>query len=414
MNRRRTILLALALGAVLIPPGALTSSGRAARPERAKLLDYFTHDDLERSRRYRAPAYALSFIGMGAGIVALLAIGLAPGVRHVGRAAIRVTGDRWWLQAILLAIVVVVITSLVDLPFSAARDRLDRAWGLSTRTTGGFIADFGRQAAFQAVLAIIVSTGLVGLARWLPRGWPVAAAAAAVVLTVGLSMLWPLVYEPLFNKFTPVEPLLRERIVELGRKAGVDVGSVVVADASRRTTRQNAYVSGLGATKRVVLYDTLLEKSAPREVDLVVAHELAHVAHSDVLRATIFGSAGAALIVVVISILMSSEALRGWLGVGGMADARSLPFLALVFTVASIVALPVGNAYSRRIESAADRTAVRTTRDADTAIAVEVALARDNISDLQPNGFVVWSFFSHPPVMVRIDIALEEQERLGR
>ena len=131
------------------------------------------------------------------------------------------------------------------------------------------------------------------------------------MLTVGLVYLLPVVYEPLFNRFTPVEGEVRDRVLAIAQRAGVRVDDVLVADASRRTTRQNAYVSGLGATKRVVLYDTLLAKSTPEEVDLVVAHELAHVAHRDVLKSTVIGSAGAALLVLLIWRLVSWEALRG-------------------------------------------------------------------------------------------------------
>jgi STE24 endopeptidase len=157
----------------------------------------------------------------------------------------------------------------------------------------------------------------------------------------------------------------------------------------------------------------LLAKSTPEEVDLVVAHELAHVVHRDVLRSTVIGSAGAALLVLLIWRLVSWEALREWLGASGPGDPRWLPFLALVLAVTSFVTLPLQNWYSRSIEAAADRAAIENTGDSDTAISVEVNLARSNLGDLQPNGFVRWAFFTHPPVLERIQIALDAKARLG-
>ncbi|MCA1833976.1 MAG: M48 family metallopeptidase, partial [Actinobacteria bacterium] len=377
MRRRRLIVACALLGGALwvVSPAAGASTSRA---ERVKVADYFTKDDIARARRYRAPAYAFSFLALAAQIAAVLVLGLAWGTRRLASLADRTAGQRWWLQAIVLALAVSFILALVDLPFGAAREALDRAWGLSTRNAGGFLGDFVKGFAFQAVLAVIVALAFFWITRTLPRGWPVAAAGAAVVLTFVLSMLWPLVYEPLFNKFTPVEPELRARIVAIGEKSGVRIGSVVIADASRRTTRQNAYVSGLGSTKRVVLYDTLLDKSTPKEVDLVVAHEFGHVKHNDVVKGTAFGALGAVAGVVVMWLLLSSATVKSYLGISGASDVRALPFLVMFITVAGLLTLPVGNWYSRRIEADADRHAVHVTRDIQTAVQVEVSLARDN------------------------------------
>jgi STE24 endopeptidase len=197
-------------------------------------------------------------------------------------------------------------------------------------------------------------------------------------------------------------------VLAIAAKAGVRVDDVLVADASRRTTRLNAYVSGLGATKRVVLYDTLLRSSTPKEVDLVVAHELGHVAHRDVLKGTVVASVGAALAVLLIWRLMSWYALRHSLLASGPGDPRFLPFLAFVLAAGSFLTLPVFNWYSRSIEASADRAAIEYTGDAETAVTVEVNLARSNLADLEPNGFIRWAFFTHPPTLERIQIALDE------
>ncbi|HJR19626.1 MAG TPA: M48 family metallopeptidase [Actinomycetota bacterium] len=413
MSRRR---LRLAIVAVLVGAAGLAAGSASAAPEaqrsRARLEDHFTGDDIERSRRYNGPRYALSFAAIATGLVAGAAMGLGPGVRRLGRWSASVSGGRWWLQALILAGVVTAVIAIVELPFGIARFTHDRNFELVTQPLSGYLADAAKGLGFQLVLAAVTALGFFGIVRLLPRGWPLAAAGFAVALTVALVYLLPVVYEPLFNKFTPVEGDVRRRVLAIAERARVPVGEVLVADASRRTTRQNAYVSGLGATKRVVLYDTLLAKSSPAEVDLVVAHELAHVAHRDVLKGTVIGCAGAALAVLVIWRLMSWGALHEWIGASGPGDPRWLPFLAALLAVASFVTLPLQNWFSRGIEADADRAAIAYTSDPDTAIAVEVSLARSNIADLEPNAAIVWAFYTHPPVLERIQIALDAKTRL--
>ena len=402
-SHRRALLILTLVIASGSTPFAVAATPRAPH---AKLSDYFTLLDIDRSKRYRGPVYAFAFTGLAAGLIAGAAMGLGRGNRWLGRWAGNVTG-RWALQALLLAAVVTLVTTATSLPFAYGRYLHDRHWGLSTQSATVFFADSAKGTGFELVLTAVTALGFFAIVRALPRGWPAAAAGFAVALTILLVYVLPVIYEPLFNRFTPVQPDVRARVLALADRAGVKVGDVLVADASRRTTTQNAYVSGLGATKRVVLYDTLLERSSPRQVDLVVAHELGHVAHQDVLKGTILGAAGAVLAVLLIWRLLEWEALRAWLGIAGASDPRTLPFLAFVLAAASIVTLPIVNAYSRHIEAAADRAAVENTRDPDTAVQVEVSLARSNRSDLQPNAFVRTVFYTHPPALDRIQIALD-------
>jgi STE24 endopeptidase len=403
-SRRVKALLILTL-VVGSGPAAASVAAPAQRP-RAKISDFFTPLDLDRSRRYRSTFYVLAFGGLAVSIVAGAALGLGPGVRWLGRWASNVTG-RWPVQVLLLAAAVTIVVTLVSMPFTFGRHLHDRNWGLSTQSAAGFFADGAKGIGFELFIAAITALGFYAIVRALPRGWPAAAAGFAVGLTVLLVYVLPVIYEPLFNKFTPVSPDVRQRVLTIAERAGVKVGDVLVADASRRTTRQNAYVSGLGSTKRVVLYDTLLERSSPSQVDLVVAHELGHVAHKDVLKGTALGGLGAVLAVLLIWRLLEWESLRSWIGATGAGDPRSLPFLAFMLAALSFLTMPLTNAFSRHIEAAADRAAIENTRDPDTAVQVEVSLARSNLSDLEPNPGVVWLFYSHPPTLDRIQIALD-------
>jgi STE24 endopeptidase len=188
----------------------------------------------------------------------------------------------------------------------------------------------------------------------------------------------------------------------------VPVGDVLVADASRRTTRVNAYVSGLGRTRRVVVYDTLLAAAVPGspdradEVALVIAHELAHVRHRDVLWGTAGVAALAAGSVLGAVALFDLEPIQRLLGVTGLGDPLAAPGLLLLAVLGGLLAAPVASAISRWAEARADWVALEVTRDPATAVAVERRLALENRADLRPNRLLLLMFASHPPAMARI------------
>jgi len=285
--------------------------------------------------------------------------------------------------------------------------------GLATNTIGGFGSDTAKGLVFSFVVSAVVSLGFVAIARALPRAWPFVAAATGAILLFVLVFLLPVVYEPIFNHFSPADATTRARVLAIAEKSGVAVHDVFVADASKRTTRQNAYVSGLGSTKRVVLYDTLLRAETPREVDLVVAHELAHDRHHDVLNGTLLGVAGLSLGIGVLWVLLRSPWIVHAGGIDGPGDPRAIPFLAFFIAAATLITLPIANGISRGVEARADRTAIAVTDDPQGAINLEVHLAKGNLADLRPNAFVEWMFFTHPATLERIQFALEYRASHG-
>jgi STE24 endopeptidase len=182
----------------------------------------------------------------------------------------------------------------------------------------------------------------------------------------------------------------------------VPVRDVLVADASRRTTRVNAYVSGLGRTRRVVVYDTLVRASHQDELALVVAHELAHVRHRDVLWGTAASAVAAAGAVLLAVVLFDRGSLDRLLGVEGLGDPLAAPGLLLLAAAGGLLAAPVANLASRWSEARADWVALEVTRDPATAVAVERRLALENRADLRPNRLLLALFASHPSTMARI------------
>jgi STE24 endopeptidase len=238
---------------------------------------------------------------------------------------------------------------------------------------------------------------IVGLARALPDAWPLAAAVVGAALVLSLSFVAPIVLEPLFNRFRPLEEGgLRGRLLGLAEQAGAPVRDVLVADASRRTRKLNAYVSGIGASRRVVVFDTLLERAGEEEIAVVVAHELGHRRDGHVVKLTALGMAGAVAAVAVV-----------WAALGdGAGDPRNVPVLLLLAAVLELAGLPLLAYVSRRFERAADRIALELTRDPDAFESVFRRLTAENVADLDPP-LVIRLISTHPPVPERIARAHE-------
>jgi len=310
-----------------------------------------------------------------------------------------VVGLGWAGSATAWAALVTVVAELVRLPLAFWRGFVrERRWGFSRQTLGGWLADRAKGLGVGVVLAAAAWTAAVGLARALPGWWPAAAAAALALAVLLLSLVAPLVFEPLFNRFRPLgDERLAGELRALAEAAGVPVRDVLVADASRRTTKVNAYVSGLGRTRRVVVFDTLLEAAGEPEVKLIVAHELGHRRDRHVAKGTLLGMAGAVVAVVVL-----------WAALGTrVASPRELPLVLLLFTGLELAALAPGAALSRRWERAADRCSLELTSDRAAFERAHVALARKNLSDLAPPQLVYRLLFTHPTPPERLALARE-------
>ena len=369
----------------------------------------FTPEEAARGRDLFRRVWPLA-VGASA---ASLALTLALGLTSAGAGLVGAFGHAWALRVVGAAVTLVLLPMLLGLPF-AARGRVERArFGLVTQGWGGWAVDRLRgllislPLAFGALFAVY---GLAGVTRW----WWVWAALGAAAVTVLLSFLAPLVFEPLFNRFTPMEAgPLRDALLALAARDGVTVRDVLVADASRRTTALNAYVSGLGRTRRIVAYDTLLSTAEPREVELVVAHELGHVVHRDVLRGTVIGAAGAALGVCVLAAVVSWQPLLDAAGVARFADPRSAWLLAAAAGFGGALTGPLGRALSRRIERRADVHALDLTAAPAEFVAMQRRLTVANVGDPSPPRLLHLLLSTHPAPAERIRLARTWRPRGG-
>ncbi|MQS14984.1 M48 family metallopeptidase [Streptomyces kaniharaensis] len=368
--------------------------------------DDFTPAERARGRALRRAQLPWALGGRLTGLALTLLLGLTPAGAGLVTAVGGWFGGSRTAEVLAGAAALVVLGQAVQLPFGAGVRVVRARYGLVTQGWAGWAADALRGLALTLVLVLPLALGLFALTAWSPDRWWLPAAGAAALLTVALSFLHPLLIEPVFNRFTPMpDGPLRTALLELAERDGVRVRDVLVADASRRTTALNAYVSGLGATRRIVAYDTLLSTAEPREVELVIAHELGHVKHRDVLTGTVLGAAGAAVAVCMLGLLSTWRPLLHAAGAADAADPRALPLLAACAALLGSLSGPAQCVVSRRIEARADRHALELTSDAEQFIAMQRRLALANVSDVDPPQVLELLFATHPSATRRIAAA---------
>jgi STE24 endopeptidase len=370
---------------------------------------YFTAAEIARGEDFARWARVWSWSSLAVSLVLLALLGFT----RAGRALVGRLPGPWWVQVLLTVATVEVAVRLLTLPFAVLLRRHVLEFGLSNQAWGAFAVDLAKSEALDVFVTSLVVMVLVGCARRWPRAWPAVAGGALAVLVMLGSLVYPIVVEPLFNSFTPLpDGPLRARILDLAEREGVDVDEVLVADASRRTTTLNAYVSGFGGTRRVVVYDNLVDDLGEDETMSVVAHELAHARHRDVLVGTTLGAAGAALGVGLLGLVVARRRPDDEADSAGAADLGNVPRLLALVAVAGLLASPVQNGISRQIEIRADVDALRATEDPATFVALQQQLARRAATDLTPPAWSHWWFGSHPTTMTRI--ALAERAAEGR
>jgi STE24 endopeptidase len=373
---------------------------------------YFSAAQLERAHDFRDVQRLIGIGGLVAEGVFLALLVAWPPRRAVARAE-RLVRGRPVLGAALVGAGLIVAVQLVALPFGAWAHERAADGGLSTQDWGAWISDRAKAGAVAGVLAAGGAALFGALMRRFPRGWWVAGAGAVVAIEVVFVWLAPVVVDPLFNRYEDLpQGRTRAAVTQLAERAGVDVGDVLVVDASRRTTAANAYVGGLGHTKRVVLYDTLLERFDPAQVDLVVAHELGHVRHRDVARGMLWVAIVAAPGMYVVMLLTRRWGARAGAPPGAPG---SVPALALALTVVSFGVTVVSNQLSRAVESRADAYSLELTGEPREFIELERRLVLANVADPDPPAAYQFLFGTHPSTVDRIGIARAfERRRDGR
>jgi STE24 endopeptidase len=370
-------------------------------PVAVRESDYFTEAQLERARDYQGGQRGLmiAVIGVQGGLLVMLALGRPRAVRR----RLETLGARPLLGAAAAGAGLALALAFVALPVRAVAHERSVDVGLSTQSLGAWLVDQAKSGVIGAVLAAAGAALLIAIVRRFGRLWWIPATGAVIAIEVVFVWLAPVVLAPLFNRFEPLpQGRARTEVLELGRRAGVDIGEVYSVDASRRSTALNAYVDGIGPTKRVVLYDNLLRDLERPALRSVVAHELAHVEHRDLLRGMTWVALSAPLALLFLGLLASRLARRTGADPGTPA---ALPAFALSLALVTFVIGVIGNQLSRQVEESADTFALELTDDPAGMIDLQRRLADTNVADPDPPGLYSALFRTHPPTIERLGAA---------
>ncbi len=403
-----------AVAMILAAEGAVWLLGprdRGPDPLPVSERDYFGAGELERADDFRSGQRWLLVAGLA--VEGAVLVGVALGRPRPLRRGLESMASRPLRGAAVAGAAVATLTQAALLPVSIASHERAVDVGISSQSLSSWLWDYGRSAAITIVIAAGAATILIALVRRFPRAWWLPGAAVLTGLAVVFVWIAPVVLSPIFNKFEPLPESSRARadVLALADLAGVEVGEVYEVDASRRVTSLNAYVDGIGSTRRVVLYDNLLERARRPELRSVVAHELGHVANDDVPRGIAFVA-----IVAPLGLLFSRElamAIARRTGVDPASPA-AIPAYVLALTVAALALNVPGNQLSREIESSADAFSLELTDDPGALVDLQVRLARTNLSDPDPPAAFSVLFGTHPTTVDRIGAALAYEREVSR
>jgi STE24 endopeptidase len=367
---------------------------RGPEPVPVEARAYFSEAQIEKAEDFRTGQLWIYVAQTALGLGVLALIVRRPPERL---AAIK----RPVLAGAAVAAAISVATGVAALPLSAVARERAKDVGLVTQNWTDWLGDKAKAQAIGAGFAGLGGAVLVfGMRRFGGRWW---IPGAAVVVAFGAITAYaaPVLLDPVFNDFKRLpRGELRADVLRLAREAGVDVGEVYEMDASRRTTAANAYVNGLGRTKRVVLYDTLIEDFTPAETRMVVAHELGHVHYHDMRNGLIWLAIVAPFGMWATAVLAERLAPRG-----AALGPRAVPAVALSVAIVVPVLTMVSNQLSRDVERRADAFSLQLTQDPQTLIDFQRGIAIKNVSDPDPPALSRFLLGTHPTTLERLGMA---------
>jgi STE24 endopeptidase len=363
--------------------------------------DFFEPNEVRRAKDYQRPLTVVRVASLVANAGLLLAMISTHAAKQVTDA---IAGDNWIVRLVVVVAAMTLVFGLIDIPISAWTEFAhERKWGFSTQTARTFVVDLVKGLFLGLVIQIPLLLALWWLMRhtdlWWLAGW-----AVFFGFSVLLALLLPIVILPIFNKFTPLaDEGLASRLRKLAEDAGMRVAGVQVMDASKRTRKDNAFFAGLGRTRRVVVFDNLLEQSHA-VVASVVAHELGHWRRRHVARGIALGAVTSFLLFLAIKYVATWAVALRWAGVEDVRDPAVLPLVVLVFFTLSAGTGLIQSWVSRAHERQADLDALDITQDYDAFVETEHGLSTRNLIDLAPSR---WRYIraSHPPPAERLRLA---------
>ena len=362
--------------------------------------------DTAEARRYNQIKRWLGFADLTTGFVFLVVLLVTGWSSRLRDLALGPGEHRNYYFAIALYVFsLLAISKVVGSGLEYYAFRLERRYHLSDQTLRAWLWDETKTLLLSFALATIVVELVYWTIRFAPQSWWLIAWVIFLALFVLMAQIAPVVLFPIFYKFSPLNnDELKSRLVKLGERAGTPIRGVYEWKLSEKTKKANAALTGLGATRRIILADTLLENYSTDEIEAVLAHELGHHVHRHILK-----SIGVQAVVTFAGFWLASEVLQyavdnaRWFE--GLSDFATLPLLILVFSALSVLLMPVLNAYSRFNERQADRYCFQSVRSVEPFVTAMNKLAAQNLAEKQPSKWVERLFHSHPSISNRVAAA---------
>ena len=364
---------------------------------------YIDEQTLKKTYEYSVERNALSVKeSLFSGV--LLLVFLFGGLLNLYNEWISSLGLPFILTGIIFFLLLTYLTTFLTIPFSLyGTFKIENKYGFNTMTPKLWIIDFLKSTAISTLLLLVVLSAGFWIIWKSPGYWWLFIWGFFFVFSLFMMYISPYVIEPLFNKFTPLEGHeLEDRIRDLMGKAGLKVSRVFKIDASRRSRHTNAYFSGIGKVKRIVLYDTLLELMNENEVLAVLAHEAGHWKKKHVLKMIAVTEIIALAIAYIAFRLLRIEFLAAIFNIQGASFFAKIVILGFIFSIVSFPVTPFFSYFSRRHEKEADRFATELTSAPEWLATALMKLSRDNLSNLHPHPIYAKIYYSHPPLVERV------------
>jgi STE24 endopeptidase len=308
-------------------------------------------------------------------------------------------------QALIFFGVLSVIGAAAEMPFDIYHTFvLEKKYGFSTITWKLWLTDLIKSVMISAVLMGLMLSAFMAFILYLPKSWWFWAWIFFTAFEILLLWLYPVVIAPLFNKYEPIrDEVLREKITSLMAKVGLKTKGIYQVDEGKRSKHTNAYFSGIGRTKRIVLYDTLLASHSQEEILAVLAHEIGHWKKKHILKQLIFMIGMSLVGFYFIYLVVNWPPLYGAFGLKYTPVYAGLLLVSLYLGCIGFFFSPLGAIVTRRYEREADKMAVELVGTSEPMINALKRLAKDNLSNLHPHPMYVWFYYSHPPLIERIE-----------
>ncbi len=357
------------------------------------------------AKKYQRIRERFFFVGLALDL-ALLVVFQVSGVSQFFKDIAERASDVYALQAFLYLTFFFNVFFFLLLPLQYASGyRLEKRFGLSNETFARWATDELKKYALTFVFFIVTGEGFLLLVRAFPDAWWFFAAAGYVLFTFLLAFLFPILILPLFYRTQELPSgELKNRVLALCRECGLHVMGVYEISFSEKTKKANAALVGLGKSRRILLTDTLTAGFPLPEIEMVVAHEIGHHAEKHILRGFVFNAA--VVFAGLYALWRLSGELAGSLGADGLSDLRVFPVLVLLSSLGGFFLMPAQNAFSRSMERAADRFALRKRPDKEVFVSLMRRLGERNLADPEPRPWVEFLLYDHPSIKKRIDQAL--------